>query len=51
MNQSQNMILLKSYHEAEILLKSILDKLETVKDRSTENNNNNYSKLAWSLFK
>ena len=36
MNQSQNMILLKSYAEAEILLKSILDKLETVKDRSTK---------------
>ena len=36
MNQSQNMILLESYTEAEELLKGILDKLETLKDRSTK---------------
>jgi Tfp pilus assembly protein PilF len=36
MNKSQNLILLKTYAEAEILLKSILDRLETIKDRSTK---------------
>jgi tetratricopeptide (TPR) repeat protein len=36
MNQSQNMILVKSYHEAEILLKDILDEFENIKDRSTK---------------
>jgi len=36
MNLSQNMILRKSYDEAEILLNSILKKLETIKDRSTQ---------------
>jgi tetratricopeptide (TPR) repeat protein len=36
LNKSQNLILLKSYAEAETLLKSILDKMATVEDRSTK---------------
>ena len=36
LNKSQNLILLESYAEAETLLKSILEKMSTVKDRSTK---------------